>query len=125
MEALVYKGLVRSIGISNFTIEQIERLLKNCTIKPANHQIEVHAYLSQKPLRNLCQQHGIVVSSYGSLGRPGMNEPDDPVLLDDPTIKQLAAKYDKSAAQIALRYLVFPSIESENYQNNLIMDLFL
>ena len=109
MEELVVKGLVRSIGISNFTVQQVQRLLKSCTIKPANHQIEVHAYFSQKPLRNLCQQHGIVVSSYGSLGRPGMNGPDDPVLLDDPTIKQLAAKYDKSAAQIALRYLVFPS----------------
>lgn len=50
MEDLVRKGKVRSIGVSNFTIEKVEELLKTATIPPAANQIEAHPYLLQPKL---------------------------------------------------------------------------
>ena len=71
-------------------------------------KIEVHPYLSQKPLINLCRQYEIVVSAYGPIGRPGLSQDpvNDPVLIDDPIIKEIANKYSRTVAQVILRYLV-------------------
>ena len=112
MEECVRKGLTRSIGISNFNERQVERIMNHCSIKPVNNQIECHLYFTQKSLIDLCQKHGIVVSSYGSLGRPGTpeNDSEDPVLLDDPLIQSLAKKYGRTPAHIALRFLVKMSL---------------
>lgn len=70
--------------------------------------MEVHPYFSQKPLIELCRSYDIVVTAYGPLGRPGLSQDheNDPILLNDPKIKELASKYDRSIAQILLRYLV-------------------
>lgn len=67
----------------------------------------MHAYLNQKKLIEFCRQYDIVVTAYGPLGRPGFQkDSSEPVLLLDPKLKELAAKYGRSPAQIALRYLV-------------------
>ena len=71
MEAQVDAGRCKSIGLSNFNSEQIERIMQSARIKPANLQIELHAYFQQKPLRELCAKHGITVTAYGSLGSKG------------------------------------------------------
>jgi hypothetical protein len=57
----------------------------------------------------LCRQYGIVVTAYGPLGRPGLSQDpvNDPTLLDDHQIKEIAAKYGRTVAQILLRYLVY------------------
>ncbi len=70
--------------------------------------MEVHPYFSQKPLIELCHSYDIVVTAYGPLGRPGLSQDpeNDPILLNDPKIQELASKYDRSIAQILLRYLV-------------------
>ena len=71
MEVQVDNGLAKSIGISNFNGEQIERIVGNARIKPANLQMELHAYCQQKPIREVCKKHAITVCAYAPLGSPG------------------------------------------------------
>nr|CAD7259979.1 unnamed protein product [Timema shepardi] len=108
MEDAVKQGLTRSIGISNFNSEQITRLLKTATIKPVTNQVECHPYLNQKKLIEFCRSKDIVVTGYSPLGSPDSPflKPGDPLLLDDPKLKSLAKKYNKSPAQVVLRYSV-------------------
>nr|CAD7428577.1 unnamed protein product [Timema monikensis] len=108
MEEAVKQGLTRSIGISNFNSEQITRLLKTATIKPVTNQVECHPYLNQKKLIEFCRSKDIVVTGYSPLGSPDSPflKPGDPLLLDDPKLKSLAKKYNKSPAQVVLRYSV-------------------
>ena len=69
MEEQVRAGRTRSIGVSNFSTSQVDRMLKIASIKPANIQLELHAYMQQRPIREQAKKHGIVVTSYGSLGK--------------------------------------------------------
>ncbi|CAG0905914.1 unnamed protein product [Darwinula stevensoni] len=71
MEEQVGAGRAKSIGIGNFNKEQVTRIVKNARIKPANIQVELHAYFQQKPLRELCEKHDITVVAYAPLGSPG------------------------------------------------------
>lgn len=64
-------------------------------------QVECHAYFMQKPLYAFCKQHGITFTAYGPLGspeRPNVN-PNDPVLLQEPKLKEIAEKHNKTPAQ--------------------------
>lgn len=108
MEKCVEKGLTQSIGVSNFNIEQLDRLLANSKVPPVNNQVECHPYLNQKKLMDHCASKGIKVTAYSPLGSPDRPwaKPGDPQLLDDAKIKSIAEKYGKSAAQIVLRYQV-------------------
>lgn len=74
MEELVKNKRTRYIGLSNFNIQQIEKVLKICTIKPANLQIELHLYLQQNDLVNYCKQNKISVTAYCPLGNPSFSE---------------------------------------------------
>ena len=105
MEKLIKLGLVRSIGISNFNSEQIDRLLANCEIKPVNNQIEASLQINQKKLTDFCNERNIVVTAYCPLGRPIPAE-KKPAFLYDDKVKEIADKYKKTPAQIAFRYLV-------------------
>ncbi|XP_024871506.1 1,5-anhydro-D-fructose reductase-like, partial [Temnothorax curvispinosus] len=104
MEECVRQGLTRSIGISNFNSEQITRLLKSAKIAPVNNQIEININLNQEKLVDFCKKHNITVTAYSPLGQPGNSSGMDNKL-DSPLILQLAKKYKKTPAQIALRYV--------------------
>ena len=95
-ETLHKAGKVRAIGVSNFLVPHLEKLLKSAEIKPVVNQIEVHPYLTQEELRRYCQQHDIMIEAYSPLGRGNV--------VEDPSISTIAKKHGKSAAQVILRW---------------------
>jgi 2,5-diketo-D-gluconate reductase A len=95
-EKLKDDGLARSIGVSNFLIPHLERLLEESEVVPAVNQIEVHPALQQRDLREFCWDHDIVPEAYSPLARGEV--------LRDPLITQLAAKYGRTPAQVVLRW---------------------
>eukprot|EP00466_Bigelowiella_natans_P004081 jgi/Bigna1/57303/fgenesh1_pm.9_\ len=109
MEKLVDEGLVKSIGLSNFNKTQIQEILRiSKKHKPAILQNECHPYLQQKDLVDFCNFHGIIFQAYSPLSskdRPAhFRKKDDPELLEDPNIRKMSKKYNKSPAQIVLHW---------------------
>ncbi|KAK3920297.1 Aldo-keto reductase family 1 member B15 [Frankliniella fusca] len=114
MEEEVDAGRAKAIGISNFNQRQIQRILDNCRIRPANLQVELHVYLQQRPLVEFCQQNGITVTAYSPLGSPGSEkiynsvgiEVTFPDLISNPVVKEIASALNKTTAQVLLRHIV-------------------
>ncbi|GLT86137.1 hypothetical protein SLE2022_042990 [Rubroshorea leprosula] len=106
MEDLVSKGLVRSIGISNYDIFLTRDCLAYSKVKPAVNQIETHPYFQRESLVKFCQKHGICVTAHTPLGGSTANTEwfGTVSCLDDPILQGLANKYKKSVAQIVLRW---------------------
>lgn len=96
LETLYNEGKVRAIGVCNFQIHHLEDLLADAEIAPMVNQVECHPRLTQKELLHYCQEHNIQLEAWSPLGRGRM--------LDEPTLKELAAKYKKTVAQIILRW---------------------
>lgn len=95
LEYLYEQGKIRAIGVSNFNIHHLEDLMGECRIKPMVNQVELHPLLTQKKLLAFCRKEGIQLESW----RPLMNGN-----LDLPLLSELAAKYGKTPAQIAIRW---------------------
>lgn len=97
MEYLYKQGRVKAIGVCNFQVHHLEDLLKEAEIKPVINQVELHPYLSQKEVREFCESNNIQVEAWSPL-MAGNG------LLEDETLKEIANKYNKTTAQIVLRW---------------------
>jgi diketogulonate reductase-like aldo/keto reductase len=98
MEELYQQGKIRAIGVSNFHTHHLEELAKVQTIKPAVNQIESHPYFSNQKLIEDCQTAGIPVEVWSPLGGKAA------MPLVDPVIVALAEKYQRTPAQIIIRW---------------------
>lgn len=96
MEKLYNEGKVKAIGVSNFTEEHLENLMKEAKVTPAVNQVEYHPKNAQKGLREFCETHGIQMEAWRPLGRGD--------LLEDETIRQIADRHGKTPAQILIRW---------------------
>ncbi|XP_060052632.1 aldo-keto reductase family 1 member D1 isoform X2 [Erinaceus europaeus] len=111
LEACKDAGLVKSIGVSNFNRRQLELILSKPGLKykPVSNQVECHPYFAQPKLLKFCQQHDIVIVAYSPLGtsrNPLWVNVATPALLEDSLLNSLGKKYNKTAAQIVLRFNV-------------------
>ncbi|KAG5273902.1 hypothetical protein AALO_G00156910 [Alosa alosa] len=110
MEALQVSGKVRSIGVSNFSALQLERLLSMAKVPPAVNQVELHPYLVQTDLIEYCQSKRIALTAYSPFGSPGrppdhhQGDTDPEKLLEDPVVADIATKHRRTPAQVLLRY---------------------
>ncbi|MEK5393109.1 aldo/keto reductase [Margalitia sp. FSL K6-0131] len=96
LETLYKAGKVKAIGVSNFQIHHLENLLKDAEIKPMVNQVELHPRLTQKELLSYCLENDIQLEAWSPLMQGQ--------LLDLPELKVIAEKYNKSIAQIILRW---------------------
>ena len=104
-ERLLAEGRIRAIGVSNFTPAHIDALLEQCEVVPAVNQIELHPYFVQLEHDLANRQLGIVTQAWAPMGgidRYWAAHKRD--VLSDPAITALAAKYDRTPAQIILRW---------------------
>lgn len=108
MEEASMKGLCHHLGVSNFGIKALQSLLNNCRIKPEMNQVECHPYFQQNTLLAFCKANEIHFTAYSPLGsgdRPDVfKSKDEPALLEDPVLKELAKAHKCSVAQIILSW---------------------
>ncbi|WP_409253237.1 aldo/keto reductase [Bacillus sp. SCS-153A] len=95
-ERLYNEGLIKASGVSNFKQHHLEDLMKNSNEKPVINQVELHPRLTQQSLRDFCREHNIAVEAWSPIARGR--------LLDEPTLNHIADKYNKTAAQVILRW---------------------
>ncbi len=96
IEDLYKQKKVRAIGVCNFSAEQLEAIIDFSEINPMVNQIELHPNRSEKELLKICKRHNIVVEAWSPIKRGA--------LFDNDIIKNLSKKYNKSEAQIILRW---------------------
>ncbi len=96
LEQLYEEGAVRAIGVCNFLPQHLLHLMKNANTLPMVDQLEFHPGYPQHATTAFCMNHGIQAEAWSPFGREK--------LLDDPLILELAKKYEKSPAQICLRF---------------------
>lgn len=104
IERLYDEKLIRATGVSNHEPYHLEKLLAKANIKPMVNQIELHPYLTQVENREFAEKHNIAITSWSPLGRGKV--------LGDETIARIGEKYNKSTAQVIIRW---------NLQNDLIV----
>ncbi|GLA46275.1 hypothetical protein AnigIFM63604_009747 [Aspergillus niger] len=100
MEEVYKTGMVKAIGLANWSISYLEELRKTWTVVPAVNQVELHPFLPQHELREYCGKLGILLEAYSPLGSTGAP------IMSDPEIQQIADKNGVSAATILISYHV-------------------
>lgn len=109
MEHLYKEGYVKNIGLSNFDVEHVEKILDMCEVKPVINQLECNPYFTIEPLRKYLKEKGIITESWFPLGGgavrlDGFPNPFKDKLLNEDILVKLAEKYGKSTAQIILKW---------------------
>ena len=110
MVALQEKGLVKSVGVSNFGVSKLEKLIEETGVVPAMNQVELHPYNPQPELKAYCEKKGIRLTAYSPLGsgdRPeSMKAKDEPPLLANEAVIQLAKAEGMSVAQLLIAWAI-------------------
>lgn len=110
---LVSEKKIRSIGVSNFNIARVREAMEKSEIPVSVNQVEYHPYLNQESLLEECRKNKIILTAYSPLARGK--------IINDKVLKSVAEKYDKTASQVTLRWLlqknivVIPKASSENH----------
>ena len=91
------RGRVKSIGVSNFSIEGLQRLIDETGVVPAIHQVELHPFFNQSELREFNASKGILTQAWSPLGQGGE-------LLENATIAEIAAKHHATPAQVVIAW---------------------
>src|SRR3954449_13338160 len=117
LEEFKADGRAKSIGVSNFLPEHLERVIDTCEVVPAVNQIEVHPYMANKDVHEFGESRGVVTESYSPIAQGE--------LLDDPVLNEIADDVGKSVAQVVLRWhiqigaVIFPkSTKPERMREN-------
>lgn len=120
LEELYKEGKIKAIGLSNFDSTRLVDLIVNNEIVPAVNQIELHPFLQQKEAQKVMKEYGVKVESWGPLAEAKHG------ILDDEMLNEIAAKHDKSVAQVILRWhleqgiIIIPkSVRKERMAENL------
>ncbi len=106
MEEFKADGRARSIGVSNFQVDHLQRLEAECDVVPAVNQIELHPYLLNDEVRAYGESQGIATEAWSPIAQGAV--------LDDPVITEIASSVDRTPAQVVLRWhiqrdsIVFP-----------------
>lgn len=100
MEEACAAGLVRAVGLSNFSGEEYLRFLKHCRVTPAVDQVESHVYHPQLALKKLLEEKGTRMQAWASFTEGRRN------IFAEPALAEAGRRHGKTAAQTALRYLV-------------------
>jgi len=112
LEQIAADGKSRSIGVSNFQVPHLEKVLAGGSVVPAVNQIELHPAFQQRPIREFAAGHGIHIEAWGPLGQGKYD------LFGETALTSAAAAHGKSPAQVAIRWhlqngiIVFPKSNS-------------
>ncbi|MFW5743222.1 MAG: aldo/keto reductase [Spirochaetota bacterium] len=108
MERAADAGLVKHIGTSNMTIPKLDLLLRDCRVKPAVNEMELHPHFQQPELFDYCNRFGIIPVGYSPLGSPNRpprdTTPNDTIDLEDPVIVEIAQSHGVHPALVALKW---------------------
>lgn len=114
MEEAKNLGLTIHIGVSNFNISKLQEIINSGTIAPEMLQVELHPFLPQNKLVNFCKEKGILLTAYSPLGSgdraASSKKANEPSLLENKTVKELASKHGVTAAQVLVSYSVHRDI---------------
>jgi len=118
LEEFKADGRARSIGVSNFQVAHLERLAAETDTVPAVNQIELHPYFQNREVAAYGSEHGIATQAWAPIAQGKV--------MDDPTLTEIAERYEKSIAQVVLRWhiqhgmIVFPkSVTAERIRENI------
>ena len=107
LEEYYHKGILRAIGVSNYTSKRLQLLLDRCTVKPAVNQVELHPYLQQWEVKDLLDKNGMYFMAFFPLGgadRGVSHKYASP--MKDPVIARIAEEHHKTPAQIMIRWAI-------------------
>src|SRR5690242_10345859 len=105
LEKLLADGKVRAIGVSNFMVEHLTRLLDAAAVVPAVNQIEVHPYFQQREVQAFGAEHGILTQAWAPIGGITFyRDSGHTSTLQDPLIGRIATTHGKTPAQVMLRW---------------------
>jgi len=103
-------GLTKHVGVSNFSVPKLKILIQETEEIPELNQVELHPYLQQNELLEFCKKQGIHLTAYSPLGSGDRNDamkaPDEPSLLENKVIKEIAKKHGASPAQVLIKWNV-------------------